>query len=203
MPEETLDQLKTRVQRLEEENRKWMRLAGINRLTQLPNNLMLFQVVLPKDLTMSKGEGFVLSCILICPDKLGDINQDHGRIIGDQLIQQLSQFFKNQLEPNERLFHCDGANFAIMMPTKPEGSAKRRGMTIKNLFRDTNFNVDGVEFSNMTCSVGAAEIVGEVEQVKISETTDRLYNELCDRLYQAKASGGDYVVGAPKTNRML
>jgi hypothetical protein len=36
--------------KLEEENRKWMRLAGMNRLTQLPNGLMLFQVVLPKEL---------------------------------------------------------------------------------------------------------------------------------------------------------
>ena len=203
MTEETIEQLKARVQRLEEENRKWMRLAGVSRLTQLPNNLMLFQVVLPKELVKGKSETFALSCIMICPDKLGDINQDHGRIVGDQLIQQLSQFFKKQLELNERLFHCDGANFAIMMPTKPEGYAKRRAMTIKNLFRDATFNVDGIEFSDMTCSVGAAEVTGEIEKVKISETTDKLYNELCDRLYQAKASGGDYVVGAPKSNRMV
>jgi len=54
----------------------------------------------------------------------------------------------------------------------------------------------------MTCSIGAAEIAGEIEKIKIGEVVDRLYNELCDRLYQAKASGGDYVVGAPKTNRM-
>ncbi|MEE2872365.1 MAG: hypothetical protein VX893_05565 [Candidatus Latescibacterota bacterium] len=34
--EESLAHLKTRVQRLEEENRKWWRLAGFNRFTQLP-----------------------------------------------------------------------------------------------------------------------------------------------------------------------
>ena len=42
MADESLDQLKARVQRPEEENRKSMRLSGINRLTKLPNNLMLF-----------------------------------------------------------------------------------------------------------------------------------------------------------------
>jgi len=202
MTEESLDKLKARVQRLEDENRKWMRLAGINRLTKLPNNLMLFQVVLPKELVKSPSENFALSCLLICPDKLGDINQEHGRVVGDQLIQQLSQFFKNQLEPNERLFHCDGANFAIMMPTMSEGYAKRRAMIIKNLFKDAKFGVDAAEIHNMTCSIGAAEVIGEVDKVKISETTDKLYNELCDRLYQAKASGGDYIVGSPKANRM-
>jgi hypothetical protein len=53
----------------------------------------------------------------------------------------------------------------------------------------------------MTCSIGTAEIKGEIEKVKISEITDKLYNELCDRLYQAKASGGDYIVGSPKSSR--
>ncbi len=202
MAEQSLNQLKARVQRLEEENRKWMRLAGVNRLSKLPNNLMLFQVVLPKELIKDKGSTFALACMLICPDKLGDINQGHGRVVGDHLIQQFSQFFKNQLESGERLYHCDGANFAIVIPTKTEGYAKRRAATVKNLFRDESFSVDGVEFKGMTCSVGTAEITGEIDKVKISETTDKLYNELCDRLYQAKASGGDYVVGSPKANRM-
>jgi hypothetical protein len=52
-----------------------MRLAGISRLTKLPNSLMLFQVVLPQELAKGKAETFALSCILICPDKLGDVNQ--------------------------------------------------------------------------------------------------------------------------------
>lgn len=37
--------------------------------------------------------------------------------------------------------------------------------------------------------------------MKISEITDKLYNELCDRLYKAKATGGDYIVGSPKSSR--
>ena len=54
MADESLDQLKARIQRLEEENRKWMRLAGISRLTKLPNSLMLFQVVLRKNWPRAK-----------------------------------------------------------------------------------------------------------------------------------------------------
>ena len=58
-------------------------------------------------------------------------------------------------------------------------------MILKNVFTDEKFGVDGVEFNGMTCSIGTAEIKGEIEKVKISEITDKLYNELCDRLYQA------------------
>ena len=50
-------------------------LAGISRLTKLPNSLMFFQVVLPQELDKGKAETFALSCILISPDKLGDVNQ--------------------------------------------------------------------------------------------------------------------------------
>ena len=50
------------------------------------------------------------------------------------------------------------------MPTKPEGYAKRRVMILKNVFKDEKFSVDGVEFNDMTCSIGTAEIKGEIEK---------------------------------------
>ena len=63
------------------------------------------------------------------------------------------------------------------MPTEPEGYAKRRAMTVKNLFKNAKFRVDSVEFSDMTCSIGTAEVTGEIDKVKISETTDKLYKK--------------------------
>ena len=110
--DEIIKALKERIIKLEEENKKWMRLAGVNRLTNLPNSLMLYQIILPKEL--SKGVPF--SCILLCPDNLGEINQKHGRIVGDKLIKQIGNFLKGMIEQEGQLFHCDGANFAILLP---------------------------------------------------------------------------------------
>jgi len=45
-----VEQLQERVKHLEEENRKWMRMAGTGRVTELPNSLMLFQVGLSREL---------------------------------------------------------------------------------------------------------------------------------------------------------
>ena len=53
MAEETTDQLKARLQRLEEENRKWMRLAGINRLYQAKASGGDYVVGAPKTNRMS------------------------------------------------------------------------------------------------------------------------------------------------------
>jgi diguanylate cyclase (GGDEF)-like protein len=198
MASESIDQLKQRIAKLEEENRKWMRLAGMNRLTQLPNGLMLFQVVLPKELNKRSDQPLETACIFLCPDGLGDINQQHGRVIGDKLLQHIGQFLKSQLESGELLFHCDGANFAVLVSGKGEGYAKRRATTIKNKFREQDFVVDETSIGKLSCSAGTAEIAGERKSLKVSEAVDKLYHELCDRLYQAKASGGNYVVGSPR-----
>ena len=194
-----IKQLKDRIQRLEEENRKWMRLAGVNRLTGLPNSLLLYQVVLPRELRKGIEEPVLLACILICPDGVGDINQQHGRILGDELIKQTGNFLKQQIEPGEQLFHCDGANFVVLIPENSETHARRRATLIVNMFKKERFDIGENRLRNLTCSAGVAEIEGEIEKANITELVEGLYHELCDRLYEAKGGhGGDFVVGSPR-----
>lgn len=194
----TIKQLKDRIRKLEEDNRKWMHLAGMNRLTELPNNLMLYQIMLPRELSRGIEEPISLGCILICPDGLGDINQEHGRIVGDQLIKQIGDFLKQQVEPGERLFHCDGANFAILTTETSKAHARRRATLIITMIKKERFAVGDKRLRNLTCSAGIAEIEGEVEKARIPELVEHLYHELCDRLYEAKDHGGDFVVGPPR-----
>jgi len=184
--EDTIQQLKDRIKKVEEDNRKWMRLAGMNRLTQLPNSLILYQLVLPKELHQGKR----LACVLLCPDGVGRINQQYGRKVGDQLIQQIGHFLKQQKEPQEQLFHCDGANFALLIPDALEERARRRVTAIKNQFKEKTFSVEGQKFSELTCSAGIAETGDQVEKADIPKYVDRLYHELGNRLDKAKQGGG-------------
>ena len=196
--ENTLEKLQERVKHLEEENRKWMRLAGTNRLTELPNSLMLFQVFLPRELRADSQEPIAFSSVMICPDALGDVNQEHGRVIGDELLRQIATHFKQALEEDEQLFHCDGANFALIIRHTPEGRARRRATVLKNQFKQHTFKAGGLEFKKMTCSAGTSEVEGGVAAEAIAERIESLYGELCNRLYDAKRQGGDAVVGSPK-----
>ena len=196
--EASVEQLQERVKHLEEENRKWMRLAGTSRVTELPNSLMLFQVVLPRELRQDSQEPIAFSTVLVCPDALGEVNQEHGRVIGDELLRQVARHFKENLEEHEQLFHCDGANFALVIPHTPEGRARRRATVIKNQFKQHTFKVGGIEFRKMTCSAGTSEVAGGVPPAAIAERLEELYGELCNRLYEAKKLGGDAVVGSPK-----
>lgn len=192
-----IERLQERIQKLEEENRKWMRLAGINRITGLPNSLMLYQVMLPRELAKAADTPIHLACVLLCPDGIGEINQQHGRAVGDQLLKNIGAFLGHQVESSEQLYHCDGANFAILMPASSEGRGRRRAALVINQFKKERFTIGEVRLRNMTCSAGVAEVEGTVERGKITQTIDRLYLELCDRLYEAKQRGGDYVMGPP------
>ncbi|MGY8827268.1 MAG: hypothetical protein ACKVJG_25695 [Candidatus Latescibacterota bacterium] len=44
-------------------------------------------------------------------------------MIGDKLLQHIGQFLKNQLEKGELLFHCDGANFALLCSCREKAKA--------------------------------------------------------------------------------
>jgi diguanylate cyclase (GGDEF)-like protein len=197
---DTIRHLEERVRKLEEENRKWMRLAGTNRLTGLPNSLMLYQIILPKELGKGGETGVSLACVLICPDGLGEINQKHGRMVGDQLLKQIADFLKQQMGADESLFHCDGANFAILMPGAVEGRAKRTATTIKNQFRETIFSAGGQKFQHLTCSAGVSALEGKFDKENIPGQVERLYQEMCDRLYKAKEAGGNQVIGSPRVS---
>lgn len=86
----------------------------------------------------------------------------------------MSQLLKEQTQSGERLFDCDGANFAIVMADKTEGYAKRRAVTIKDAFKEAKFKVEGTEFAHITCSVGTAAVTNNEEQTEIDESLDQL-----------------------------
>ena len=189
----SIEALRERVHKLEEENRRWMHLAGTNRLTDLPNNMMLFKVVIPAELKKWDGKEMNLSLLLISPDNLGELNQQHGRAIGDQFIQEMAKFLQDQIGQGERLFHPDGSNFAILMEGVAGGRARRKATEIKTLFHENTFKVADKEFENMTCSLGVASIEETVPKEDTQAIVDLLYNNLSNGLYKAKQRGGNMV----------
>ena len=194
----TVEQLRARIRELEDENRKWMRLAGTNRLTGLPNSLMFYQVVLPRELRKAGTESPSLACAIFCPDGLGEINLQHGRLAGDQLIQQMGKFLKEQTKPDEQLFHLDGTNFAILMLEATEGRVRRKATEVKNAFREATFTAKGREFTGLTCSVGVTTVEVAVPESEILGRVEQIYHDLSDRLYKAKERGGNTIIGSPR-----
>jgi diguanylate cyclase (GGDEF)-like protein len=189
----TIEDLHKRIHQLEAENKRWMHLAGTNRLTDLPNNMMLFKVVLPAELRKWDGKETNLSCLVISPDGLGELNQKHGREVGDQFIVEMAKFLKGCLRGDEKLYHPDGSNFAILLLGIAGGRARRRGTEIKTEFHASTFKLEKAESSDLTCSVGVASLEQTIDKKEIPDLVDRLYHTMSNGLYKAKQRGGNLV----------
>ena len=195
---ESIGALHERIRELEAENKRWMHLAGTNRLSNLPNSLMLYQVVMPSEVRKSGEGGAAIACALVSPDGLGEINQVFGRSVGDQLIVQFAEFLKRHIASDERLFHTDGANFVILIANTGEGRARRKATEIRTECKGADFRVGDRDFDKLTCSAGVATIEGIVEKDAIPQVVDQLYHDLSDRLYRAKQRGGNTVIGSAR-----
>jgi hypothetical protein len=86
---EEVGQLKGRLQELEADNKKRRQLIGRDTLTGLPNKISLFRIHLPKVLRELSSSG-PFSCIAICLDQIGRVNDDFGWLMGGQNVASLS-----------------------------------------------------------------------------------------------------------------
>ena len=196
------DQLQAEIKRLKQENeklrasnRRWMRIAGTDDLTGLPNKMFFSTALLPQVVSAANAEGRSFVGIMVAPDKLGDINQKYGREGGDQIVKGLSEYLKENMEADEKLIHIDGANFVIVVPNGDQAQAKRRTRQIRARVVSRHFDCGG-DVVSLTLSMGVTiqqpEPLGSEGNVK--EIAEDLLKRMGIALDQAKKQGGDRVV---------
>ena len=61
-------ELQQKVTKLDEENKRWMRLAGISEVTGLPNRVMFSRVLLPGAFKQALARKESIGCIFLSPD---------------------------------------------------------------------------------------------------------------------------------------
>ncbi|MEE3258948.1 MAG: GGDEF domain-containing protein [Candidatus Latescibacterota bacterium] len=197
-----LDQLQTEIDRLKQQNeklrasnRRWMRIAGTDDLTGLPNKVFFSTALLPQVISQHNAEerGFV--GIMVAPDNLGEINQKYGREGGDQTVTRLADYLKENIEPDEKLVHIDGANFVIIVPQADETMARRRTRQIRAKMVSRHFDCGG-DVVSLTLSMGVVVQPPDPQgtEIKVKEISEDLLKRMGIALDQAKKEGGDRVV---------
>ena len=190
--EAEIARLKEENSRLKASNRRWMRIAGTEDLTGLPNKVYFSTALFPQLVSSANAEGNALSCIMLAPDGLGEVNQKFGRKGGDQLIKAVAEFMKKNLDKSERLVHSDGSNFIIVMPKTDRDRAKRRSLTLRAKIVTQRFEVEGKPMS-LTLSMGIVSRApsGEGDDIGVKDVTEAFLRKLAIALDTAKQQGGD------------
>lgn len=199
---DSIEDLRAEIERLQQENeklrasnRRWMRIAGTDDLTGLPNKVYFSSVILPQVISQAKvgGESFV--CIMVTPDKLGEINQNYGRAAGDQVVCDMAKFLKEHVEKDEKIIHSDGANFILLIPNGGEEACKRRTRQMRARIVSRQFEC-GSSLVTLTLSMGTVIVAADPfgKEVQVKDVAEEILHHLSAALDKAKKAGGDQIV---------
>ena len=172
-------ELQKKVVQLDEENKRWMRLAGISEVTGLPNRVMLSRVLLPGAFRQALAQKTPIGCILLSPDGLREINGRFGRTKGDEVLKNFSNVLKELLRKGERLCHLDSVNFAVVVSQMSVRQLQKRAESIHKDLASRRFDLEGNALS-FKINVGVAT----VEQPH-GDSAKALQNGLLNRSIQA------------------
>jgi diguanylate cyclase (GGDEF)-like protein len=163
-----------------------MRLAGISKLTGLPNCVMLNRVLLPGLFKSVAAKRQPLGCILVSPEGMTGINGKYGREFGDQLIKEFTDDLKSIVRKGERLLHLEGVNFALLSPNLTEHQMKKRAAGIHKELTSRRFTLDGNVLS-IGVSIGFSAIQSYTGTPKSLQ--EGLYKCSIQALDNAKSKG--------------
>ena len=188
--------LRAENEKLKASNHRWMRIAGTDDLTGLPNKVFFTTALLPQHISKSDAEAKFVGMLMAAPDNLGEINQRHGRKGGDRIVKEVAEFLKANVDSGERLVHIDGANFAILLPDADLQRVRRKGQELRARIYTRTFPCNGDSVS-LTLSIGvvARAPTPEGSRVDLKKVTDEFLKRLGTVLDRAKQQGGDRVDG--------
>jgi len=124
-------------------------------LTRLPNRALLNDR-LNLAINQAKREDEILAVMFLDLDRFKNINDSLGHIIGDELLQQVSNRLKGCIRAGDTLARFGGDEFTLMLPKLHNGrdDASKLADKISNTLKQP-FNVDGHELY-VSASIGIA-----------------------------------------------
>ncbi len=145
------------------------------------------------DMLRASNEAERLVVSLVDIDHFKSINDTHGHLAGDAILQGISERIREGLRPGESAGRYGGEEVLILM-TDWDGMAAARVLDLNETIRSVPFQADGREVS-ITCSIG----VGWAEA---DDDWKSLIGRVDQALYKAKHAGRDQVMEAETSLRL-
>jgi diguanylate cyclase (GGDEF)-like protein len=160
-------------------------LATTDPLTGALNRRHFFELV-EQEFDRSQRYGRQISIILVDLDHFKEINDSHGHIAGDQLLQAVANRFTQSLRQMDIFGRYGGDEFVVLLP---ETNIEQAKLAAERLHK--NVTSKAVETSRgsipLEISIGVASLVNTDDMEKLLIKTDQA-------LYKAKAEGRNRVV---------
>jgi len=160
-------------------------------LTNVYNRLYYMQQ-LEREVLQAQRSGAPLSLLMLDVDHFKRVNDAHGHLVGDRVLQQIAAACSACLRPYDVLARIGGEEFALLLPGTPLADAgdiaERIRACVNNLTMEARV-ADGAHIT-VTVSIGVSHVLaGDASATIAIKRAD-------DALYQAKREGRNRCVVA-------
>ncbi len=167
-------------QRIVDSTNRLEELSVTDQLTQIYNRRKLDEIF--NDKLNERERGKVFSIILLDVDKFKKINDNHGHIVGDKILQEVALVLSSSIRKSDAIGRWGGEEFMIILP----GTDNKGAMVMAEHLRG---KIERYNFANslrVTASFGVATCSFEDTESSLTKRCD-------DALYDAKRLGRNRV----------
>lgn len=150
-------------------------------------NRSSFQQKLHDAVGQSKQDGSSGALLYLDLDDFKDINDSFGHQAGDEILQHITQVFRENLRPSDEIARIGGDEFAILLPNAEPANAQAIARRLLTQLGEESVTYDG-QTIRLRASIGMATYPDDADTVK-----DLLINADLS-MYAAKREGGHQIV---------
>ena len=132
-----------------------------------------------------------LSLIYFDIDHFKMVNDCHGHLCGDYVLQQLVRLVRPFLRPEQVFARVGGEEFAILSPEMPISGGANLAEKLRERFEQASFEYADVDLE-ITCSFGVAALLEGMDQ-------EGLYHAADQAMYLSKRTGRNRVTISGET----
>ncbi len=176
-------------------------------LTGLPNRrYLLNQMQKIIDADMHAGKRCSVALLLIDMDDFKIINDDHGHLVGDHILQQFAQLLMNLHDIGDLIARWGGDEFLLVLHDVDAKQALAIAEGIRKIIGEHNFAANDNELLQLKCSIGVAVHPPFPDDALLSDWSVAL--ELADMaLSRIKQDGGNrslaLIAGANASSKLF
>jgi two-component system cell cycle response regulator len=164
-------------------------IALADALTEM-NNRRALEWDLPRQIQKARSSNSPMSLIILDVDFFKKVNDSHGHLVGDRLLQLLCNRLRHNLRFQDTPFRYGGEEFVIILSNTTSDEAMVVARRLNRIVSEQPFAINNKLSLNVTISLGTACLQPEDDADGKS-----LLHRADQRLLKAKATGRNRVIG--------
>ncbi|MDA7951871.1 MAG: diguanylate cyclase [Pirellulaceae bacterium] len=191
--EELLARLEAAIRVLAVEHRLTL-MTQCDPLTGLPS-YRVFKEKLPEEWQRAHRYGYPLSVALLSIDSLKEINSQHGRTVGNFVLQRFADLLQQNSRTSDTICRTGEKEFCILLPEAVEEAAATWAERIRRILSQVTLSPPDSSPFSFSVSVGISDTHSE------NHSSNQLLEEATEALRIAKKRGRNCVVCASELSQ--